>query len=194
MALTGESETYRVEFAVERDPFVLVAGEEFDQLTEVALNLFPQPVPGGWKVPVITSWAVELDLDDKSDNGFDITSAGGEQVRRFFVRPGEDKFVRPASGTRFDNDFIMELSETNTWFPVLSGGNFLPQWGDNYSEIGGAVWIMRKCNVGFWAKQTHTVPATLSGYNEPEGDLRYTFTYHWRKLSVKEFEARKARI
>jgi len=195
MALTGESETYRQELNVERDESFVVQGEEFDQLTENRMNLAPIPIPGGWKVPVITSWAVELDLDDKSDSGFDVVGAGGEQARRFFVRPGEEPFQRPISG-RFNNDFIMELAETNTWFPALAitGQSPLPQWPDNYSEIASAIWIMRPCNIGFWAKQTHTVALTLSGYNEPDGVIRYTFTYHWRKLSTKEFEARRARI
>jgi len=193
MALTGESETYRQTLNVERDPLILFPGEEFDQLVENKMNLSPIPIPGGWKVPVITSWSVELDLDDKSDNGFDVASSGGEQTRRFFVRPGEDPFLRPISG-RFNNDFIMELSETNQWFPAIGTSSQLPQWPDSYSEIATAVWIMRPCSIGFWAKQTHTVALTLSGYNEPDGVIRYTFTYHWRKLSIKEFEARRARM
>jgi len=192
MALTGESETYRVAFAIYRTP-LSVRGIEFDKLVEAKLNIFPIQFKGGWKVPVITGWTVDLDFDASSDDGVDIGGAGGECCRRFFVRPGEDPFVPPASGTRFDNDFIMELSSTSTWFPTVSPGP-LAQWADNYSEAAAAVWIMRKCNVGFWTKQTHTVIATVSGYAEPEGDIRVTFTYNWRTLTNKEFEARRARV
>jgi len=192
MALTGESETYRVSFVIFRTP-LSVRGIEFDKYVETGLNLKPIPIKGGWKVPVITGWTVDLDFDASSDDGVELTNAGGECCRRFFVRPGEDPFVRPVSGTRFDNDFIMELAETNTWFPTVAPAA-LPQWADSYSEAAGAVWIVKQCNVGFWSKQTHTVPATISGYAEPEGDIRMTFTYHWRKLTNKEFEARRARV
>ena len=194
MALTGESETYRQEFQVLRT--TVTRGETFDQLVEYKMNLYPQAVPGGWKVPVITAWSVELDLDDKSDDGFDVVGAGGECTRRFFIRPGKDRFIPPVSGSRFDNDFIMEMSETNTWFPALVGvgSTALPQWPDRYGEAANAIWIVKRCNLGWWAKQTHSIDPTLSGYNMPEGDIRYSIVYHWRYCSTKEFEARRARI
>jgi len=191
MALTGESETYRHEMNIARISFL--PGPEFAVFLEAPINLMPRRCGDKWRVPVITAWTVDVDFDAQSDEGYEIIAGGGECMRRFFLRPGQDAFHQPVSGTAFNNDFIMELSESNNWYPSATPQQ-LPQWQTVYSDLAQAVWIVRRTNIGFWSKQTHTVPLTSTGYWAPDGEVRYSFTYHWRTLSNVEFEARRARI
>jgi len=189
MALTGESQTLRIES--QWDSQQLLPGIKFYKKRNTMIDLAPSFVNGRWRVPVITAWTVNLKLNWKSFVGETIVDGIGGYMREFRLT---DRPIAAGGATTDPRGYIYdELGQQVGWGLGLVDGE-LPQLEQQWTHEAMALWVTKQLWFSQEFAQEHDLPATNCGYYEPKGTVVAELTYHWRTCSVEEFQLLKSRM
>jgi len=190
MALTGGSMTHRFQVvwgSPQDDP-----GVQFKALIQQPVELKPIRIGTLWHVPVITGWEVQNKFTWKSYSGqFDIEALGGYEQRYMLTsRPFEDADFETDGGAII----YVEVGEEVGWGAGTEYEGTVPPLESNWTEDDMAIWVVKQLWFIASIKQDHEVPETQAGYYPPAGTTLVDITYHWRNVSVADFEKLKARM
>jgi len=190
MAVTGGSTTYRTTISwdgPQDDP-----GVEFKAIYQAIIDIKPVRMGTYWKVPVITAWEVENKFNWKSYSGqFDIEALGGYEQRYMIAsRAKEDSSFTSTGGQHI----YAEVGEEVGWGAGTEYEGQVPPLESNWKEADMAIWVVKQIWLVASIQQDHEVPETQAGYYPPDGKTTVDITYHWRNVSVVEFENLKARM